>query len=244
MLVQGESGFGDERGETMPRKVELHLGEDGWNEIEPYCYYGPEVNKIAFSIGIELGSNEHFAFLGRLAEIGKYFVERHGHRTERFTRAEAHAALEDIRKSQSYSYASICSLNALAESYLFFPLLEATKDLTFKSGSVWGGLMNDRIDPENIERAVDMDIQDLKSKKGANQKPEIFLAVSKLCDLYKQLTGKPVTHSNKRSDLSYIQEPQSEAGKFVSQCFQLFDNSVRATQISASLRAYVQWKKK
>jgi len=183
-------------------------------------------------------------FLGRLSEIATYFLERHGHRTERFTRAEARAALEDIRKSRSYSYASLCSLNALAESYLVLPMAIATQGLTFESGQMLGDLMTDRIDPTYIEQAVDMAIQDLKAKKGADHKREIYLAVSKLCDLYENLSGKPVTHSNKRTDLSYIQEPQSEAGKFVSQCFQLFDNSVRATQISASLRAYVQWKKK
>lgn len=107
----------------------------------------------------------HKQFLVQISDIGNYFLERHGYRTERFTRVSTRAALEDIRETQSYGFEALSGLNALAESYLFNSLLLSTNGMTFETGSFWGDLIDNQIDPEYIEQAVNMAIQTLKKKK-------------------------------------------------------------------------------
>jgi len=231
-------------GENMPRKVKRHWGDDGWYAGEPFCYYGSEVNQIARSVGVELDSIGHRVFLSGLAKIGIYFVERHGQRSEKFTRAESRAELDDLQRARAFDWASLWGLNARAYDHLFFALIDVTSGQKFTRGFMSIDLMDNLIADHYIEEALKLASARLKAIKGPDQEPDLYLAVERLCQLYEALTDKPATHSNKGEDLGYVEEPQSEAGRFVTVCFALIDKKIRPAQISRAMRGYVSVHKK
>ncbi len=65
-------------------------------------------------------------------------------------------------------------------------------------------------------------------------------AVAELCRLLEKTAGQRATHSSRGEHMAYQQEPRSEAGRFVRECFQSIDEKVDATRISRAMRFFIE----
>ena len=161
-----------------------------------------------------------------------------------FKRAESRAALDDLRHAQAFDWASLWGLNARAYSVFIFALFQVTSGHVFTHKYMTIDLMENLIADGDIEEALKLATERLKAIKGPDKEPDLYLAIERLCHLYEALTDRSVTHSNKDDDRFYVEESQSEAGRFVAACFGLIDENIRPAQISRALRGYVSLQKK
>jgi len=220
----------------MPRKIKRHWGEDGEYTGEHFDPTASEIEELFALLGIGADDEQHQYLLENLNYIGQYFRKRHGQRSEKFSRAEARAEIEDLRQSKAFDYFSLSKLNARAHDHLFFALIETTKGHKLTREFMSIDLMDDLIADQDIEEALELASENLKAIKGPGKEPDLYIAVARLCKLYMDLTGKLVTHSNKGERLAYSEESQSHAGQFVTACFALIDSNIRPAQISRAMR--------
>lgn len=228
----------------MPRKTDPHWYDDGENLEYPVALNAASVESLAVSIGLVRGPEEEARLLEALTTIGQDFRSRHNFASAKFSRAEARKALVEFRGQGDFSYTAILSLNARAWECLF-DQLSLSVPLGNEEGSF---LLNDltqgRIRDSVIQNAATSAIFLLDKTKGQEPKTEVLFAVERLCHLYQDLTGVPVTHSNKDEDLQYAQAPKSNAGRFVRGAFDIFDVDVPDTHLNIALRLFVALRRK
>lgn len=134
----------------------------------------------------------------------------------------------------------MAALNAFAEERLFDELALVGSDLKCHDEFLQLKSVGHGTDEPVMRNAIDSAIKKLDAIKGPEKQTEVLYAIERLCWLYQDLTGNPVTHSNKGDHLKYVQRPGSKAGKFVRDSFLLIDSDMPETQLNRGLRKFVQ----
>lgn len=230
----------------MPRKVDPRWGEDGYGPEDdddqswtPVELSDAELAELAGMLGIDPAFPDAVSLRASITDIGNSYRRWHGRGAGAFRREEARAALEELLGFDRIDYAAITALNERALQCVHDSLLRLYPEIVISGDSVTMALMENRIDEATLRRAIGDAITRLKATKGPEREGELAWAVAELCEVYQKATGRPATHSNKGDDLGYRQEPQSEAGKFVSRCFRIIDDGVHPQKISRALRHYI-----
>ena len=231
----------------MPRKVDPHWGEDGYGpEDDDHQPWRPvelgdaELADLAGMLGIDPASRNGEHLRSVIIDIGNTYRRWHKRGAGAFDRAHARKALEELLAADRIDHAAITVLNERALQCIHDSLLETSPSPVGPNDSIIKALMENGIDEAMLRQAVLAAVIRLKETHGPDRKGELAWAVAELCKVYEQATGRQTTHSNKRNDLGYLQEPQSEAGRFVFRCFRIIDAEVRPHLLSHALRLFVE----
>ena len=224
----------------MPRKIDRRWGDDGDPGEVSFKLTSDQRRELLEMLGPLPWSAEANAVVRRLEAIGYDFRRYHHCGPAAFTRAQARAALEDLLSFDVIDLGAFWALNERAQHFLYETLLDLYQGFDDRGMVVDEALFDNALSDAVLRNAVGHAVERIKSTKGPDKCGEIPWAVWQLCDLYGEVTGKPVTHSNKGKLLAYQSEPRSEAGRFVQRCFKVIDDKVRDTQISSAMRAYVR----
>ena len=225
----------------MPRKVDPHWGDDGFHDPEPFALTVEQGTELAALIGVEPSSKEAGNLSAAVEDIGTQYNNWHERGPAAFTRAEAREALELLLKRKTcINSATLTGLNGLAYDRFLDALHAIAPAPANPDETVFSALLAGDFSETVLRRAMEHAIEELKAQKGPERQGEVSWVVWELCRLYEKSTGKRATHSNKGKDLGYRQEPQSEAGRFVRQCFKLIDSKVLPSNISQAMRFYVK----
>ena len=228
----------------MPRKVDPRPGEDGYEKgCLPVILTDAEAVVLA---GMLKGGPEppHADDVrSAVADIGNTYRRWNDRGAGAFSRAEARKALEDLLVAGRFDYAALTALNERALQNVHDSLLMTNPAPVRPDDSVTVALMEGRIDEAALRLAVLDAVARLKSRKGPDREGELAWAVAELCGLYEKVTDQRATHSSKGEHLAYQQEPRSEAGGFVRQCFRSIDDQVPAVKISRAMRHFIEGRK-
>lgn len=228
----------------MPRKVDPHWNEDAENWDDPGDARPLDTDNLALSIGLNPGTEKANKLNLFLFSIRHDYRSNHKFHTQKYTRAEARRALVEFRDQGQFDSIEMAAMNARAEECLFDELALVSDELKYHDAFLRPKSDETDNDESVIRKAIGAAIRKLNASKGPEKSTEILFAIERLCRLYQDLTDNPVTHSNKGENLAYVQEPVSDAGKFVRDCFLIIDDSVRETQLNRGLRKYVAVKNK
>lgn len=228
----------------MPRKVDPHWGEDGFEDVKPVELKADQAAELASLLAFAPRSKQASEIQAAVQEIGTCYRNWRRRGAAAFNRAEARESLEQILRRDRLDYGTLSSLNGRAFQCLHDALTMMRPAPVSQGDTVFAALMEDRLAKDVIRAAIHDTIERLKASKGPDREGDIAWAVAELCRLYEVLTGRPATHSNKGKLLAYHIGPRSRAGRFVEACFALIDKEVRATQISSAMRLYVEGRKK
>ena len=223
----------------MPRKVDPHWGKNGYEtDWLPVELNGDQTERLARSLGVDPSSSKADELREAITDIGNTYRRWKDRGAAAFSRAQARHALEELLTDGSIHTAALTALNERALQCLHNSLL-MTKPPPVEGGdSVTAALFEGRLDEATLRRAVQGAVDRLKKRKGPDRDGELGWAVAELCRVYEEQTGRKATHSSKGKHMAYVQEPQSEAGRFVRQCFLLIDAKASAAKISGALRAF------
>ncbi len=227
----------------MPRKVDPHWGEDGYDGWLPVTLADAEVADLAKMLGIRPGSLKSDDLQSAITYIGNAYRRWKNRGAGAFSRAEARRALEMLLEIDHIDYAVLTTLNERAFQCVHDSLIMTKPAPVDLGDSVVRALMEKRLDGALLRHAVKDAIARLKAMKGPERDGDLAWAVAELCRLYEEATGRRATHSSKDKDITYQQEPHSEAGQFVRMCFRLIDEKASATQINRALRYFIENRK-
>lgn len=225
----------------MPRKVDPRWGKDGYEEDwSPITLDDAEVAVLARTLEIDPESSKADELRSAVTDIGDTYRRWKDRGAGAFDRAHTRQALEGLIATNLIDYAALTALNERALQCVHDTLLMMSPPPVGPGGSVTVALTEDRIDEATLRQAVQDAVARLKAKKGPERQGEIAWAVAELCSLYEELTGRRATHSSKGERMAYVQEPRSDAGRFVRQCFLSIDKTVGAVKISRAMRHFIE----
>jgi len=225
----------------MPRKVDPRRGEDGYEKDPvPITPGDAEVEALATMLGIDPPSSKVEELRSAVIDIGNAYRRWKRRGAGAFDRAQARRALEELLAADRIDNAAVTALNERALHCLLDSLLMASPSPAGPGDCVTVALFEDRIDEAPLRDAVRDAVARLKATKGPDRDGDLAWAVTELCRLYEEMTGRPATHSSKGEHMAYEQEPRSEAGRFVRECFRSIDDGVGAAKISRAMRHFIK----
>lgn len=191
-------------------------------------------------LGIDPASSKADELRSAVTDIGDTYRRWKDRGAGAFDRGHARRALEELLAAGRIDYAALTALNERALQYVHDSLLMTRLPPIGPGDSVTAALIENRIDEATLRRAVQDAISRLKAKKGPDCEGKLAWAVAEMCRLYEELAGRRATHSSKGERMAYEQEPRSEAGQFVRQCFRSIDGKVGAVKISRAMRHFIE----
>lgn len=230
----------------MPRKVDPRWGEDGYGADDDHEPWTPvklddaELADLAEMLDIDPASSTAGELRSAVACVGDTYRRWKGRGATAFTRPEARKALENLLTANHLDCAALTALNERALQAAHDSLLWLHPEIPNSGDSVTKAIMENRIEEATLRQAMLDAISRLKETRGPDRDGELAWAVAELCEVYEEAARRQATLSNKAKDLSYQQEPKSEAGQFVRQCFRTIDASVSATRINRAMRFFIK----
>ena len=218
----------------MPRKINPHLNEQ--SEVLPTDV----IENYKMPVGVlrllpeDLAPEKRTAALNSIQEaLGEYAWEYEAG-PYRYRRAEVSEGLRGLLKKGEFDHKALYALNQGAFNILY-------DCLALDSAQQWM-LIGGEVEPRaaEFEQAAKQAISLLYTQGGPEKPVTLAYLVPRLCHVYEAMTGKKVTHHTKAADLSYTQQAQSEAGRFVTAIINLAFEDIPDTLVNRQLREFVK----
>lgn len=224
----------------MPRPVDPKSGQDGY-EIEPadFVVSPQDVQPL-----LEFLEDRSEGLATRLTDNLLAIGTRHRrwkHRgAQAFSREEARKALDVLLKLSSITCASVTSLNERALHAVIDQLGLMTLLREPAGASITEMLYADRLDGRVLGLAASRARHEILKTKGPETDIGVMYCVFDLCALFEQLSGQPVTLSNRDEDRAYTQDARSRGARFVHGCYRLIDEDVLNHQLNGHIRGWLE----
>lgn len=200
----------------------------------------PEQAEIDVSRLLDLSGPERIEHLRASVEnLARSYLRQRKQDTSKLSRAGQRDALNRVDRAASKLLDSLAFTNQDVDAW--FALFLAYRQAMGSDCALvaFHRMRGDMVVIQEIAERAKEAIGFLGAKPGPEGSISLYILVHDLCALYRELTGKPVTHSPYKGT-KYVGAPQSHAGRFVALVVRAIDPAVTPQQINTTLQYVVQ----
>jgi len=219
----------------MPRKVDPKWGDDRVYTHETDI----DIDLAAFKKLTSLSNFTDWSRLEReLQDLSRRYAGWKYQNKNGPSRAEARAALEQLRATSDYSGTMFSLLNSRAQTALL-DALATVAPRKAEEETNFSRILSGKLEKSIIDQAIDAAIIKLKEQTGPDPDHDFELLVQLLCEVFTNITGQTPTYFLDPAD----EKLASEAGVFIVNAMKQIDPTVPSSRIKTALRGWVQRQK-
>jgi hypothetical protein len=237
----------------MPRKTDEAWNDDGFFEFESVEFKNEDLNRwfdMLGSLKVPI-SREHLRL--RLTDIGVSLRCGHQRGARSFKIRQATKALETLLDQPIVDAELVSRLNGRAEQALHDQLLVMNLPLFADGIGVVEGLEAELIDEQTLRDAARRAIDQLDTppkdrfgnpgkKLSRERDATLPWAVEELCELWKQLTGEPVTNWNEEGG-QYSSHATSKSGIWITEIIIQLTSKHSRSRTRLAIQGFVRKRK-
>jgi hypothetical protein len=199
---------------------------DPVQEVKPFFFSAQQRTELLSTLpGDVKAAKTTFA---KMEKVATDYLWRRAQHTSRWSRSEKNAALKEIEDLSRKLATRLEHLDMELEWELIYSAARAEKEIAPLVQSL-----------RFLEGHASYTLKAGKEKSGPRPDSNIHRAVTELAQIYRQMTGRAITHNPKRQT-EYTGRPESTGGRFVVAFFAAVDPSIAKTKISQALAAIVR----
>lgn len=237
----------------MPRKVDEAWGDDGFPDFEPVEFSKEDLDRwLEMLEPLQMPITRELLRL-RLTDIGVSLRGGHRRGARSFNIRQATKALETLLDQPIVDARLVSRLNGRAEQAIHDQLLMMDLQIFADGFGVVEGLEAELIDESTLRDAARRAIDQLNTppndrfgnpgkKLSRPRDATLPRAVEELCELWKQLTGRPVTNWNEEG-AEYSSHATSKSGIWITEIIIKLTNNHSRSRTRLAIQDFVRNRK-